>query len=152
MPTCLTRIIGIGNPLMGDDGAGIRAVELLRHESLPPGVELVDGGCGGLSLLPLIESCQRLIIIDAADFGATAGSIKTLGNSQLNQLPEPLFQQTSHCLGLAEVLATAKKFGTLPTLTLVLLQVEFCQPHFGLSINATSALPLLVQKILALLR
>ncbi len=50
------RIIGLGNPLMGDDGAGIAAVERLASLPLPAGVEVVDGGTGGLTLLDLMPA------------------------------------------------------------------------------------------------
>ena len=39
-----TLVIGIGNNLLGDDGAGIHAIERLRGKTLPDHVELVDGG------------------------------------------------------------------------------------------------------------
>ena len=38
------RIIGVGNPLMGDDGAGIAVVSQLEHQLLPAYVEVIDGG------------------------------------------------------------------------------------------------------------
>ena len=112
---------------------GISAIAQLQQESLPANIELIDGGCGGLTLLPLFEDCQRLIIIDAADFGASAGSIRTLRNPDLNQLPAALPHQASHNFGLIDILRAAEKLGSLPALTLVLLQQEFnmlcCSTH-----------------------
>ena len=65
-PLHRTLVIGLGNPLMGDDGAGVAALERLRDEwELPPEVELVDGGTWGMNLLPLVESAPRLILVDA---------------------------------------------------------------------------------------
>ena len=53
-------MLGLGNPLMGDDGLGLAALERLREEwELPPDVELVDGGTWGMNLLPLIEDAGR---------------------------------------------------------------------------------------------
>ena len=39
-----TLVIGFGNLLMGDDGAGIHLIQKLANESLPAQVELIDGG------------------------------------------------------------------------------------------------------------
>ena len=147
MTTRLTRVIGIGNPLMGDDGIGISVIERLQKESLPASVELVDGGCGGLTLLPLFDGCERLIIIDAADFGAPVGSIRMLDNRELDQLPTPLPHQSSHNFGLVDALRTAEKLGSLPPLTLFLLQVASCRPQLGLSKPVKKALPGLIKSL-----
>ena len=37
-------IIGIGNPLMSDDGAGIAVLDILREKSFPTNVEIIDQG------------------------------------------------------------------------------------------------------------
>ncbi|MBR9856494.1 MAG: hydrogenase maturation protease [Gammaproteobacteria bacterium] len=58
------RIVYLGNPLRGDDGAGIRALMLSQALCWPAGVELVDGGTGGVSLLPLFRHCRRIILVD----------------------------------------------------------------------------------------
>lgn len=147
MTSRTTRIIGIGNPLMGDDGIGISAIGALQQAALPAHVELLDGGCGGLSLLPLLTDCQQLIIIDAADFGAPPASIKVLAGTELDQLPAPRPGQACHNFGLAEILSAATKLGTLPPVTLVLMQIATCQPHFGLSPKVAAALPRLIAAI-----
>ncbi|HEX8723977.1 MAG TPA: hydrogenase maturation protease, partial [Gemmatimonadaceae bacterium] len=61
MPTVEPRagdvVVGLGNPIMGDDGLGLAALERLREEwEIPAAVELVDGGTWGMTLLPLLES------------------------------------------------------------------------------------------------
>ncbi|MCK5591130.1 MAG: hydrogenase maturation protease, partial [Candidatus Pacebacteria bacterium] len=58
-------VLGIGNLLLKDEGVGIHAIQALEKESLPKNVELVDGAVVGFDLLPIIESCDKLIIIDA---------------------------------------------------------------------------------------
>lgn len=147
MAAKLIRIIGVGNPLMGDDGVGIKIIELLQQQKLPDFVELVDGGCGGLNLLPLLSDCQQLIVIDAADFGSAPGSIKTLHNNDLNQLSSFCSEQTGHQIGLLQVLQTAHRLKQLSPLTLYLIQIRSCQPTINLTHELESALPLLVSKI-----
>lgn len=147
MPNGLTRIIGIGNPLMGDDGLGIEAIQLLQQQSLPNTVELIDGGCGGLKLLPLLSDCNRLIIIDAADFSAPPGSVRILTNSDLHRLPTPVSQPSGHLICLPEILHVAQKLQTLPPLTLYLMQINSCRPDNRLSNNIHAVLPALVATI-----
>ncbi len=67
-------VLGLGNPLMGDDGLGLAVLERLREEwEMPVTVELVDGGTWGMNLLPLIEDPRRLLLIDAIRLGRRAG-------------------------------------------------------------------------------
>ena len=67
-------VIGLGNPLMGDDGLGLAALERLAADwVLPPGVELVDGGTWGLNLLPLLEAADQVLFLDAVDVGKAPG-------------------------------------------------------------------------------
>ena len=142
------RIIGIGNPLMGDDGLGCAAIELLQQQNLPPHIELLDGGCGGLSLLPLLTECRQAIIIDAADFGAAPGSNRILTDAELEQIPPQTCRLSSHQPGLAEVLLLGKNLGQLPKLTLVLMQIQICAPQYGLSAPVQASLPGLIQTVL----
>jgi len=147
MVETLTRIIGVGNPLMGDDGIGIAAIRLLENEVLPTGVELIDAGCGGLTLLQFFQDCQHAIIVDAAEFRTKPGTIRILHDPASEQLPENNRLLLSHQPGLPEVLAAARRLNCLPQLTLILVQVETCQPQWQLSPRVQMALPKLVRSI-----
>ena len=142
-----TRIIGLGNPLMGDDGLGIAAIERLQLARLPADVELLDGGCGGLSLLPLLEECRQALIIDAADFCAPAGSIKILSGQELDKIPPQTSRPSSHQPGLADILHLSNRLGQLPRLSLICMQVEACRQSCGLTAQVQAALPRLIQII-----
>ncbi|MEK6538662.1 MAG: hydrogenase maturation protease [Nitrospirota bacterium] len=58
-------IIGLGNPLIGDDGAGIQIVEELKKSDLPEYVDVVDGGTAGVGLIDLMSGYSRVIVVDA---------------------------------------------------------------------------------------
>ncbi|GAA3713018.1 hypothetical protein GCM10022421_20330 [Oceanisphaera sediminis] len=64
-PDTAVRILFVGNLLQADDGAGMHAFTLCQSLCWPAGVELVDGGTGGVSLLPLFKQCRRIILVDA---------------------------------------------------------------------------------------
>lgn len=69
-------IFGVGNNFLAGEGFGVRAVEKLHARYIfPKRVQLVDGGTPGLALLPVIETCDVLIILDAVDGGLTPGEL-----------------------------------------------------------------------------
>jgi hydrogenase maturation protease len=119
VPTRPDVVIGVGNPLMGDDGFGIVAIALVRERwGDSPSLALVDGGTWGMNLLPLIEGAKRLLIIDAIDRGLPPGSRIELDRAEL---PRYLGLKLSpHQLDLREVFALAELRGTLPPETVAI--------------------------------
>ncbi len=117
-------VIGLGNPLMGDDGLGVVAVAKLRDEwVLPPTVEVLDGGTWGMRLLPAIEDAESLLLIDAIDLAVPPGSEVELSR---DEIPRTLAIKLSpHQIDLSEVLALTALRGTLPAQMLAIgLQPE----------------------------
>jgi hydrogenase maturation protease len=126
-------VIGLGTPLMGDDGLGLVALERLRAEyDLPAEVELMDGGTWGMSLLPTIEDADRLLFIDAINTGAAAGTEIVLTR---DEIPRYLSTKVSpHQVDLRDVLALAEFRGTLPQDTIAIgLQPDRVEMYVGLS-------------------
>jgi hydrogenase maturation protease len=76
-------VLGIGNPLMGDDGLGVEVVRRLREKRLPPPVELLDGGTAGVYLLPHLEGRTHILVVDAIDFGGQPGQVVRLHPSDI---------------------------------------------------------------------
>lgn len=68
-----TLILGIGNPLCGDDSAGLRVVELLAERDLPPSVQVQDAGLPGWGLPCWLEGWRSVILVDAVEMGMQAG-------------------------------------------------------------------------------
>jgi hydrogenase maturation protease len=59
-------VLGLGNPLMGDDGVGFHVVEALRVDPrLPPDVEVAFGGTDLLACAGLLGGRQRIVLVDA---------------------------------------------------------------------------------------
>lgn len=108
-----TVVVGLGNPLMGDDGIGIAALERLRECCrFEPEVLMADGGTWGMNLLPLIEDADRILFLDAIDAGVEPGAPLTL---ERERLPRYVATKLSpHQIDLKEVLALAELRGTLP--------------------------------------
>ncbi len=107
-----TVVIGIGNPLMGDDGIGLAALQRIQALEFVPYVERVDGGTWGMNLLQFVEESRRLLVLDAIEAGLEPGSPVTLEGDEI-----PRFLSTKlspHQIELREVLALAELRGTLP--------------------------------------
>jgi len=118
-----TVVLGIGNPLWADEGFGVRAVEALHERyRLPAEVEVVDGGTQGLFLIPLVREADRLLVLDAVDFGDPPATVRVVRG---DGVPRYLGAKkvSMHQTGFQEVLATASLAGDLPErLTLIGVQ------------------------------
>jgi hydrogenase maturation protease len=128
--------MGLGNPLMGDDGAGLAALSRLREGWDLEDAELVDGGTWGLNLLPLVESFERVIVLDAVRAGTRPGTLAVLREGDL---PRYFAQKLSpHQIDLREVLALAELRGRLPA-TLAVIGVEPERIDFGAGLSPAVA-------------
>jgi hydrogenase maturation protease len=82
-PTRKTAVVGVGNLLMADDGIGVRAIWALKRQSLPDGIELLDGGTAFPTLAGQLAGFQKLIIVDAVRAGAPPGTILKFGLEEI---------------------------------------------------------------------
>jgi hydrogenase maturation protease len=140
-------VLGLGNLLCGDDGAGVAAVELLRQTyEAPPGVSVLDGGTLGLSLLPYVEDASDAILVDAIRADAPPGAAVRLEGSDV---PLAARERLSvHQVGVADLLGGAHLVGRLPDRLLLLGVVpETLELRFGRSASVEAALPDLVERI-----
>jgi len=60
-----TLILGLGNPILSDDGAGIRVAQEVGKQLNDPQVTVAETSAAGLSLLDSIVGYDKVIIIDA---------------------------------------------------------------------------------------
>jgi len=91
-----TLIIGCGNLLRGDDGAGPVLVRHLWEAGLPKGVHCADGGTGGMDVAFQMRGVRKVILVDACRSGSAPGSLFRVPGSELEQLP-PLTGINLHC-------------------------------------------------------
>jgi hydrogenase maturation protease len=147
-----TAVIGLGNVVLSDDGVGVHAVQRLseRHQ-VTDGVELVEGGTAGLLLLPLLADAHRVIIVDAIDTGAPAGTLVRLDGDDWASAFE--VRMTPHDVGLIDLLGAAQLSGAWPE-QLVLHGVQPASTAIGTELSApvAAALDPLVDAVAAELR
>ena len=109
-----TLILGIGNTLLSDDGAGIHALREMQHRVAGRSdVELIDGGTLSFTLLPAIETAQNLIVLDATQLNAEPGTVQCFQGRELDVLlTRP--RRSVHEVSLLDLFGSARLVGTLP--------------------------------------
>ena len=132
-------VLGVGNPIMADDGIGLVLLEALRDLRPDPRVEYVDGATGGMELIPVVQDCDRLLILDAVA-GPEPGHVLHLTG---DQLPRLLSSKLSpHQVGLLDVLSAVRLLGREPELIEVVgVTPENVELALGLSPVVQAAIP-----------
>ena len=144
-------VLGLGNTLNRDEGFGVHCLAPLRERlGDGRGIEVLDGGVLGMDLLPLVESCSHLLVLDAVDAGRPPATVVELDGAEI-----PLFARLKlswHQLGFQEVLQFAAVRGRLPGhLHLVGAQPADVSTGYGLSPAIAALVPEITDRILAVL-
>jgi hydrogenase maturation protease len=141
-------VLGIGNPLMGDDGVGNQVIELLAERDLPPNVKIEDAGLPGWGLPAWFEGWSNVILVDAVQMGRSPGSWRRFQTEEVQFVLEN-DALSLHQPDLACGLALAQALELLPE-NLVLYGVEpaVVNPGEALSSAVRHSLPDVVTSIL----
>jgi len=143
-------VLGLGNVLLSDEGLGVHALRWLEERTkLPPEVELIDGGTGGLSLLPILSSVDILIVIDAISLGGAPGTIYAFSDERILDQSTILEKISTHEVSFAEILSLLRLKGTLPK-KIYILGMEPQSLEVGLELSGVvrQNLPRLCQLVL----
>lgn len=79
-------VVGCGNLLRGDDGAGPECVRLLAASGLPAGVIAIDAGTSGADVVLRMRGANRVIFVDACQSGGRPGSLLRLTAADLAEV------------------------------------------------------------------
>ncbi len=106
-------ILGLGNPILGDDAVGLRvAREVARQRTPEAGVTVAEEERGGLALLEQLAGFDRVLLIDAIQTGAPVGTLHHLG---VESVPTQR-TATAHGINLRMALEMGRRSGlSLPT-------------------------------------
>lgn len=110
-------VVGVGNRLRGDDAVGLEVARLL-HDTVPPGVDVLECEGEPVRLLDLWHECARTIVVDAMKSGAEPGTIRRVA-AHNGPLPPELHGPSTHLLGLSEAIELARALHRLPEQTIV---------------------------------
>jgi len=105
-----TVIVGLGNPLLRDDGVGNRVAEILKNRLVHhPAIDVLELSVGGLRLMEALVGYHRAIIIDAMCTGRyRTGTVRRLGPDDLEMA---LHATSAHDTSLARALASGRHLG-----------------------------------------
>lgn len=148
------HIIGIGNPIMGDDGIGLAMLEQLQHQHYThPDVAItfIDGGTSGMELLPAFQDADWVIVLDALAGPGDPGSVHSFVGDQLPRLMHA--KLSPHQVGLLDLLSVSRLLGQEPTrIAAVGVVAEDVSLGVGLTKTAAAAIPQAVQEADSLIR
>jgi len=145
-----TLVLGLGNPILSDDGVGIHIVRALAGRLNRPNVDVAEASLGGLRLLDTVVGYDRLILVDAIRAGGRAGQVYRLSTKDLLS---SLHSTSSHDLSLPAAMELGRRLGmALPedeAITILAVEVEdvitfgeTCTPH------VQAAIPRVAQMVL----
>jgi len=107
-------VLGIGNTLLKDEGAGIHALNLL-HSKYPdrPDLTFLDGGTLSFTLATWIEDCDSLIVFDATQLHMPAGTVKCFVGEAMDLFLSSA-KRSAHEVGLLDLMDIARITEHLP--------------------------------------
>ena len=140
-------VLGLGNILLGDDGAGPALMEeVARLYKDVPAVECVEGGTQGIALLDYFSGREAVVILDAFDSRRGPGTVSVLEGKEVFDVRGPS-STTAHEGNAGELLMAAALVDTLPArIYLVGIEPEILHTHLGLSDSVRDALPLALER------
>jgi hydrogenase maturation protease len=144
-------VIGFGNVLLRDDGAGVQLMEQLQHDLGDTYACFIDGGTMSFSLLPYFEAAESMLVIDAADLDCVPGTVKLYEGDAMDCFLQIVRRRTVHEVGLIDLMDMARLSDCLPTRrALLCIQPENVGWGSDLSVSVASALQPAGQQALAL--
>jgi hydrogenase maturation protease len=117
-----TLVLGLGNPILCDDGVGNAVARELEKQLDPAVATVAEASLGGLNLLDLMVGYERVIIIDAIQTeGGKPGQIYRFGPETLKTTR---YTASPHDVNLPTALELGKKLGLAMPREIVIFAVE----------------------------
>ncbi len=146
-----TLVLGLGNPILTDDGVGIHVVRKAATACQQPDVSFAEAAVGGLRLLELIAGYDRLILVDAIQTpDGRPGQIYRLA---IGDLRAPRHAGSTHDLSFREAIAWGRQMGlALPAdeaISIIAIEAEDVL-SFGETLTpaVASAVPIAMKRLL----
>jgi hydrogenase maturation protease len=148
-----TIVLGVGNPILQDDGVGIHVINELREHLKDSRVILDIAYTGGMNLLDMIRGFDKVILVDAVkQEDSKTGEVKRFSLTEASSV----HSCNPHDVSLSEALLLAKQLGEehLPQEIVVIGIVVKNTIDFGeqLSREVASAVPTAVALVLTELK
>lgn len=147
-----TLVLGVGNTLLADEGAGVHAMRYLQnHFESPPATEFLDAGTLSFTLVDDIASADNLIIFDAAQLDAAPGAIRIFEGDELDDFLRS-GRRSVHEVGFADLMDIARLQDCLPVnRALIGIQPELLGWGDSPGVSVNAAIPTAAESALALI-
>jgi hydrogenase maturation protease len=110
-------VVGVGNSLRGDDGAGVAVAERIRTRT-PEDVDVRICELEPSRLVEALAGADVAFVVDAVSTGAPAGTVHRFDASD-SPIPSRDLRSSTHALGIGESLELARALDRLPRRTIV---------------------------------
>lgn len=108
-----TLILGVGNTLRSDEGAGVHAMNYLKARYELRHTRFVDGGTLSFTLAGEIADADNLIVFDAAQLNAAPGSVRVFEGEEFDAFLKSGVLSV-HEVGFADLMDIARLQDSLP--------------------------------------
>jgi hydrogenase maturation protease len=108
-----TLILGLGNPILTDDGVGVRVAEEIRTQ-LPEDTEIdiSEASVGGLTLMELMIGYNHVVLIDSIiSQEGIPGSFRRMSVDELRSISPTQHSASPHDASLVTALEAGRRLG-----------------------------------------
>jgi hydrogenase maturation protease len=150
-------VLGLGNPILGDDGVGWKVAEAVQRQLsiLNKPVEVDFASLGGLSLMERVLGYSHVVLVDCMETGAEpVGSVRALPLADLAN-PTAGHSASAHDTSLITALEAARSLGAEVPSRVDVVTIEARTSHdFSeeLSPEIAAAVPVATAQVLRLLQ
>lgn len=143
-----TVVIGLGNPLLSDEGIGVRLVnQLSQMQSEFPLIDFIEAGSAGMSLLHLIANRKKAVIIDCAKMGVPPGTIRRFTPDDVQSVKK-LNDYSLHEADILQVIKLSQQLGECPREVVFFgIEPESLGPGRELSESLSAKIGFFIEKI-----
>jgi len=117
-----TIILGLGNPILSDDGVGIRVARALEGRLNQPNVNVMETSVAGLDFLELLVGYDRAIIIDAIQ--TNEGKVGQVYRLEPGAFDTTRHASTPHDVNFATALELGKRLGLALPQQIIIFAIE----------------------------
>ncbi len=141
-------VLGLGNPLMGDDGIGVVIARKLRNHKIS-GTKVFEAGTPGYGLTDTLMSKRRVVFIDAVDSGSAPGSVFWVDP---DSIMSDWNRQSLHQVGLADVMSLMMVQEKDPWVRIIGIQPQRIAAGSNISDALNQQLPDMTKKIVSMIK
>jgi hydrogenase maturation protease len=121
-----TLVIGLGNPILSDDGVGVRVAEDVQR-LLPKATEIIvtEVSVGGLTLMESMVGFDRVILIDAIQLkNNKPGRIRRMSLQDLHEISPTQHSASPHDTNLITALEMGQRIGLKIPKEIIIFAIE----------------------------